>query len=66
MTKPRNLLTAALFALVTANAYVFFTQTASAESASADSSPCEHSHNVKSTDFDKISPQEYFEMYQGG
>ncbi len=64
MTKPRSLLTAALFALVAANAYVFLTQTASAESASADSSTC--SHDVKTTDFNKISPQEFFEMYQSG
>jgi hypothetical protein len=61
MTKPRSLLTAALFALVTANAYVFFTQTASAESASANSGDC--SHTVKSTDFDKISPEEFARMY---
>lgn len=64
MTKPRSLLMAALFALVTANAYVFFTQSASAESASADSSVC--SHDVKTNDFDKISPEEYFRLYQSG
>jgi len=65
MTKPRSLLTAALFALVTANAYVFFTQTASAESASANTSTCD-SHTVKTTDFDKISPEEYFSLYRSG
>jgi hypothetical protein len=65
MTKPRNLLTAALFALVTANAYVFFTQTASAESASANSGTCD-SNTVKTNDFNKISPQDYFEMYKSG
>ena len=64
MTKPRNLLTAALFALVTANAYVFFTQAASAESTSVNSDNC--NHNVKTTDFDKISPEEYFHLYQSG
>jgi hypothetical protein len=64
MTKPRSLLTAALFALVTANAYVFLAQSASAESASANSSEC--SHDVKTSDFNKISPQEFFEMYQSG
>ncbi len=64
MTKPRSLLTATLFALVTANAYVFFTQSANAESASANSSVC--SHDVKTNDFNKISPQEFFEMYQSG
>jgi hypothetical protein len=66
MTKPRSLLTAALFALVTANAYVFFTQTASAESASTKSCTCDDSHNVKSTDFDKITPEEYFRLYKSG
>ncbi|WP_372522514.1 hypothetical protein [Sulfuricaulis sp.] len=64
MTKPRNVLTAALFALVTANAYVFFTQSASAESADGNSASC--SNNVKTNDFNKISPQDYFEMYQSG
>ncbi len=65
MTKPRSLLTAALFAFVTANAYVFFTQTASAESTGANSSTCD-SHTVKTTDFDKITPEEYFHLYQSG
>lgn len=61
MTKLRSLLTAALFALVTANAYVLLSQTASAESASADSSAC--GHNVKTTDFDTITPEEYNRLY---
>ena len=65
MTKPRNLLTAALFALVTANAYVFLTQSANAESTGTNSSTCD-GHTVKSTDFDKISPEEFFRTYQGG
>ena len=64
MTKPRNVLTAALFALVTANAYVFLTQSASADSVDANSSTC--SNTIKTTDFNKISPQDYFEMYQSG
>ena len=64
MTKPRNLMTAALFALVTANAYVFFTQSASADSADGNSVTC--SNNVKTTDFNKISPEEFFRMYQSG
>lgn len=63
MTKPRNVLTAALFALVTANAYVFLTQSANAESTGANSSTCD-SHTVKTTDFDKISPEEYSRMYK--
>jgi len=64
MTKPRNLLTAALFALVTANAYVFFTQAASADSADGNSGSC--SNTVKTTDINKISPEEFFQMYQSG
>ena len=64
MIKPRSLLTAALFALVTANAYVFFTQTASAESAGANSST--RRNTVKTNDFNKISPEEYFRLYQSG
>ncbi len=65
MTKPRSLLTAALFALVTANAYVFFTQTASAESTGANSSTCD-SHSVKTNDIDKMSPEEYAQLYKSG
>lgn len=65
MTKPRSALTAVLFALVTANAYVFLTQSANAESTGANSSTCD-SHTVKSVDFDKISPEEYFRLYQSG
>ena len=64
MTKTRSLLTATLFALVTANAYVFLTQSASADSADGNSGTC--SNNVKTNDFNKISPQEFFEMYQSG
>jgi hypothetical protein len=64
MTKPRNVLTAALFALVTANAYVFLTQSASADSANGNSGTC--SNDVKTTDFNKISPEEFFRMYQSG
>ncbi len=64
MPKPPNLLTAALFAPVTANAYVFFTQSASAESADGNSGSC--SNSVKTTDFNKVSPEEFFRMYQSG
>ena len=64
MTKTRSLLTATLFALVTANAYVFLTQSASADAADGNSGTC--SDTVKTNNFDKISPQEFFEMYQSG
>ena len=64
MTKPRNVLTAALFALVTANAYVFLTQSASADSADGNAVSC--NNTIKTNDFNKISPQDYFEMYQSG
>jgi hypothetical protein len=62
MTKPRSLLTAALFALVTANAYVFFTQAASAESTSANSGDC--SHVVKTFDYNNLTPEQYFDLYK--
>ncbi|MHB8715027.1 MAG: hypothetical protein ACYC9H_03365 [Sulfuricaulis sp.] len=65
MTKPRSLLTAALFTLVTANAYVFLTQSASAQSAAANSSACD-SHVVKTNDINTMSPQEYFQLYKSG
>lgn len=64
-SKPRSLLTAALFALVTANAYVLFTQTASAESTGANSSTCV-SHTVKTNDINKMSPEEFSRLYQSG
>lgn len=65
MTKPRSLLTAALFALVTANAYVLLTQTASAGSAGAKPSNCngnavtmEDKGGVHTYDYDKITADE--------
>ena len=65
MTKPRSLLTAALFALVTANVYVLLTQSANAESTGANSSTC-NSHTVKTNDIDKMSPEEYARLYKSG
>ena len=61
----RSLLTAALFALVTANSYVLFTQSAAAQSANAGPGGCNISHSVTTNDIDKLSADEYASLYQG-